>query len=86
MTKLVENVHYELIPETIENQEIWNVRILRGVFVETVIRFGTLRVKKDRIHFDFGIVSSPDPELNVENEGLQNTAAEILYSVIGGDE
>ena len=32
--------------------------------------------------FDFGVVSSPDEELDSENIDLQNLAGDILYSIL----
>jgi hypothetical protein len=40
---LSEGVDYELVPSLEgENEQSWDVRILKGDFVESVIRFGIL--------------------------------------------
>lgn len=77
-----QNVDYELIPGEGEN---WDVRILTGEFVETVICFEQLKVTDDGEHlsFNFEIVTSPDPTLNAdENFDLQNTAGMILSNIL----
>ena len=76
-----ENEDYELIPGEGEN---WDVRILTGEFIETIINFKELRVTDDGEHlsFNFGVVSSPDPELNNENIDLQTIACMVLSDVL----
>lgn len=76
-----ENEDYELIPGEGEN---WDVRILTGEFIETIINFKELRVTDDAEHlsFNFGVVSSPDPELNNENIDLQTIACMVLSDVL----
>jgi hypothetical protein len=79
---LEENVDYEMIPGEGEN---WDIRILTGEFVETVINFKQLRVTDDGEHlsFNFEIVTTPDPELNADtNIDLQNHAGMILSSIL----
>lgn len=78
---LEENVDYELIPGQGEN---WDVRILSGDFIETVIQFEELKVSDDEeyIRFNFEVVSSPDPELNSNEESLQQHAGQILSSIL----
>lgn len=80
--KLVENVDYELIPGEGEN---WDIRILTGEFVETVINYKQLQVADDGEHltFNFNVVTSPDEGLDAEtNVDLQNTAAMILSDIL----
>lgn len=77
-----QNEDYELIPGEGEN---WDIRILTGDFVETVLNFSKLRVTEDgeNLSFNFDIVSSPDPSLNAdENIDLQNTAGMILSNIL----
>ena len=54
-----QNEDFELIPS--DDKDWWNVRILKGDYTETVIRFGSIaEVKdKDELNFSFEIVSSP---------------------------
>lgn len=82
MKSLEENIDYELIPGEGEN---WDIRILTGEFVETVINYKQLKVTDDGEHltFDFNVVTSPDPDLDAEtNFDLQNTAAMILSNIL----
>ena len=79
MMKMHENVDYELIPT--EN-EFWQIRILSGHFVETVIQYGTLKVVDDHLKFNFDIISSPIVDLDKENKGLQSVAKDILFSLL----
>jgi hypothetical protein len=79
-----ENVDYELIPVDGPNDQAWEVRILTGDYVETVIRFGSIRFDEvdEHIHFDFFVSYSPDSSLNEGDEGLQQQAAAILSDVL----
>jgi hypothetical protein len=78
-TVLKENEDYQLVPN---DNNSWNVRILEGEFVETVFKFNTIKVVDEGLSFDFTIVSTPDPDLSIENEGLQEYVGSILLSVI----
>ena len=45
VNKVSEGIHYEMIPvEYVDNDAAWDVRILRGNFTETVIRYGTIKL------------------------------------------
>lgn len=82
MKSLEENIDYELIPGEGEN---WDIRILTGEFVETVINYKQLQVADDGEHltFNFNVVTSPDEDLDAEtNVDLQNTAAMILSDIL----
>ena len=79
-----EGVHYELIPSD-EHEQAWNVRILEGDFVETVLQYGAIsfnKVREGEMKFNFSIVSTPDQDLEVSNLDLQEEAGDILQSVI----
>lgn len=79
-----EGVHYELIPSD-EHEQAWNVRILEGDFVETVLQYGAIsfnKVREGEMNFNFSIVSTPDQDLEVSNLDLQEEAGDILQSVI----
>ena len=83
--KLQEGVDYQLVPAAeAENDQAWDVRILEGDFVESVIRFGNIAFdgEKDCLNFNFMLISSPNSNLNEDNEELQNRAADILASVL----
>lgn len=80
---LEENVDYELVAG---EEESWSIRVLTGEFVETVIAYGNTKIDGTNddpiMTFDFGIVSSPDEELETENIDLQNLAGDILFSIL----
>ena len=47
--KLEENVHYQLIPaEDTDNPQAWDIRILEGDYIETVIRFGNVALNEEK--------------------------------------
>ena len=79
-----ENVTYELIPD--ENREdVWNVRILEGIYNETVINFGAISFNEHEqgvMTFNFHIIESPDPDLTVDDEDLQEFAGDVLQEII----
>lgn len=76
-----ENIDYELIPN---DDESWDVRILTGDFIETVITYNVLSVdeKEEALKFDFTVKYSPDPDVTSETYELQLLAGNILFSVI----
>ena len=85
VNKISEGVHYELIPME-EDSQAWGIRILEGVFSETVIQFGNIEFDgtgDDTVmKFNFFIISSPDDDLTEDDTYLQKHAAEILEDVI----
>lgn len=85
LDKVSEGVDYSLIPvEDSPNEQAWDVRILRGEFVETVIRYGNVAFNevKDCLTFNFKVVFSPDGDLTSENVDLQEFAADILEDIL----
>ena len=80
---LKENKHYEIIPDKTDDQA-WNVRILSGMFTETVLKYGVVKFngKKKDMTFNFDIVYSPDTELTVNNLELQDFAGIMLENII----
>lgn len=82
MNKWVEGTGFELTPSDDDNEQSWHVRILEGNYPETVVSFGAIKFEGDALHFNFDVVSSPDPELTVDDEELQDVAAEILESIL----
>lgn len=81
---LVENKDYQYIPVNRDGKESWDIRILEGEFVETVFYFDKLQISEDGEHmkFNFHIVSTPNPDLTTDNEGLQQHVGMILYNVL----
>lgn len=85
LNKLSEGIDYELIPvEYVDNEAAWDVRILRGEFTETVLRYGTISFDgvEENLRFDFRVVESPDPDISSEVVVLQEFAADILEDIL----
>jgi len=78
---LKENEDYELVPE---QDDQWAVRILSGPFVETVVQYDTIRLdgKEGCLRYNFEIVSSPDPDLQKENQDFLQHVTNILYALL----
>lgn len=79
-----ENIDYKLIPADVDNEQAWEIRILTGEFVETVIRYGNVSIDgpADCIKFSFLVSSSPIEDLTAEDQNLQITAGNILGDII----
>ena len=83
--KASEDIDYELTPsEDVDNEQAWDVRILRGPFTETVVRFGNIRFDDSEgcLRFNFVVIYSPDSDLTEDNEELQIFVGDILESVL----
>ena len=80
---LKENEHYEIIPDKGDDQA-WNVRILSGMFTETVLRYGVVKFngKEKNMSFNFDIVYTPDTELKVSDLELQDVAGMMLEQIM----
>ena len=80
---LKENKHYEIIPDKGDDQS-WNVRILSGMFTETVLKYGVVKFngKKKDMTFNFDIVYTPDTELTVSDLKLQEFAGIMLEQIM----
>jgi len=78
-----ENVDYEIIPDKGDDQA-WNVRILRGQYTETVLKYGVIKFNEipKNMTFNFDIIYSPDTELTVSNIDLQEFAGEMLEKIM----
>lgn len=81
---LVEGKDYELVPVMEGDTELWNVRILEGDYLETVIRFGTLTpdTRNQEIRFTFDVIYTPDDAITKEDGGLQEFVTLVLASII----
>ena len=79
---MIELKDYELVPSD-EDEQAWNVRLLTGTFVETVLRFGAISLNEEGImSFNFYVISSPDPDLTTESVELQEYAGDLLQAII----
>jgi len=81
---MIENKDYELIPVDHENEQAWEIRILDGEFIETVIRYGNVSIdgKAGNISFNFNVTYSPIEQLSEDDRDLQLVAGEILGSLL----
>jgi hypothetical protein len=80
-----EGIHYELVPaDELDNEQAWNVRILEGDYVETVIRFGNIGVdiENEALTFNFMVVYTPDDTLSEDDVDLQEYAGTILDNIL----
>lgn len=85
LDKVREGIDYELIPvEYVNNEAAWDVRVLRGEFTETILRYGTIKFdgERDCLTFDFRVVNSPDSDLDSNNRNLQEFSADILEDIL----
>ena len=83
LSTLSEGVHYEIIPQ-VDDTRGWDVRLLEE-YPETVIRYGNVAFdgKRDALTFNYDIVSSPDPDLQIENNlTFQEYCGRILSNII----
>ena len=85
MSKMTEGTDYELIPaDQIENDQAWDVRLLSGDFIETVVRYGRIKFDgiRDCLTFDFKVVYSPVDGVTPDDVELQEHAADVLESIL----
>ena len=85
LEKVSEGIDYELIPvEYVDNEAAWDVRILRGQFAESVLRYGTIKFdgEQDCLTFDFRVVTSPDVDLDSNDVEMQDYAGSILMDIL----
>ena len=78
---LEENIDYEIIPDH-QDEQAWNVRILKGPFTETVIKYGVIKFNKKNMSFNFNLVYSPNTELTTDDFDLQDFAGEMLEKIM----
>lgn len=86
MTQHKENETYELVPSP-EDEQAWNVRILDGMYNETVVKYGSISFnehngEEETLSFNFQIVESPDGDLDESDEDLQEFAGKLLEHII----
>lgn len=84
MIRMTEGIDYELIPSEVDNDQAWDIRILKGEFVETVYRYGNISIdgESDELRYNFVIISTPMDDLTIDNVELQNIIGDILVAVI----
>ncbi len=81
-----ENETYKFEPADDDHEQAWNIRILDGMFNETVIQYGAVEANGEGeeafLSFNFHVISSPDAELTSNDEQLQEEAGDILQEII----
>ena len=82
---LVENKDYEIIPDK-GDEQAWNVRVLSGLYTETVLKYGVVKFngkgKEKYMSFNFDIVYTPDSELTSDSIELQEFAGNMLEQIM----
>lgn len=65
-------------------EDTWLIRIETGDFIETQIRYNSVRFDEQNLmmHFNFDLVYTPDSDLKAEDAELQKAAAGILHSIL----
>ena len=78
-----EGIDYQIIPDRADEQA-WNVRVLKGPYTETVIKYGVVKFNEipKNMSFNFSIVYTPDTELKVEDTELQDFAGSMLEKIM----
>jgi|TARA_R110000822_G_scaffold310170_1_gene441699 hypothetical protein len=84
VNKVSEGIHYEIVPSTeVAYEDAWEVRMLEGIYVETLIRFGVIKVTpEDLLSFNYKILSSPITDLSEGNEDFTNHVGSILADIL----
>lgn len=77
-----EAIDYQLIPEIVDDEQLWKVRLLRAPFDQTTIRFKNVQIdsENERLTFNFTIVEGDD--FTEDNAELQEFAAAVLSDII----
>ena len=82
---LVENKDYEIIPDK-GDEQAWNVRVLSGLYTETVLKYGVVKFNgkgnEKYMSFNFDIIYTPDTELTKESVELQDFAGLMLEQIM----
>jgi len=85
MAGLVEGTDYVLVPAdgSHGNDQAWDVRIERGPYTETVLRYGNIKADENNgcLNFSFMIQSSPS-EVTTEDPEMQEYAGLVLESLL----
>ena len=83
--KLVEDKDYQIIPDK-GDEQAWNVRVLSGLYTETVLKYGVVKFngkgKEKYMSFNFDIIYTPDTELTKESVELQEFAGLMLEKIM----
>jgi hypothetical protein len=77
----VENVNYDLIPSANDG---WDIRVLTGDLVETVLRINYVSFKEEdlTVKIDYEVVFTPDTSLNPSDEIIRSAVHGIFHSMM----
>ena len=80
-----ENVDYELVPCIVDDR--WNVRVLTGDFVETVIQFGVLapNLTNGTIKWSMHIIETPNDDVSRDDPEFQELCGDILSCILANE-
>jgi len=76
---MIEKQDYELIPGEDGN---WNIRFLKGDYIESVMTFNVIKVVGEELHFDYSLISSPDDNLKEDDQDFQVVVQKVLLSIL----
>jgi len=83
---MIENVDYVFIPSDHDKQSNrWDVRIMTGDYVETVISYGTIKWDgpKEQLSYSYEIISTPVDGLEKKDpDFLENAVTPILADIL----
>lgn len=78
---MIENEDYELIPN---DNDGWDIRLMKGQFAETIFNFGAIKVAEDgeTLKFHADIIYSPVDEDYDNNLEWHRLTGSILLSIM----
>lgn len=73
--------HYDFVPD---DSDGWNIRIMDGPYVETLFRYGTLKVTEDgeSLSYNADVMYTPDENLTDQDSDFQVVVGEILLDIL----
>lgn len=80
-----EHIDYQLVPSFENEDQTWDVKILRDPFGGTTIRFGNIALdgETQELKFNFDVIETLDESVcNVDNTELQEFAADVLQDIL----
>lgn len=81
---------YDIIPGEDANSATWDIRILEGMYTETVIRYNNIMISEETdpetgdgfLKFDYNIISSPQDDLTEDDPGLVEVVQNVMESIL----
>ena len=74
---------FEIIPSH-DDEKVWNIRIIDGNFIETIIQYDAIGINEDEetLTYSFKVISSPIENLTADDDNLQVVAGNILINIL----